>query len=97
MPTTLTILLIFAPLVKGFFNLPEGNRTTFRVGLRHFLQTLPSFFRAAVNKQNKKEKGSSQRKKKDLQRQRLLTLFLFLAVCYESGKPGILNMRDPSK
>ena len=40
MPTTLTILLLFAPLVKGFFNLPEGNRTTFRVGLRPFLQTL---------------------------------------------------------
>lgn len=21
---------------------------------------------------------------------------MFLAVCYESGKPGIINMRDPS-
>lgn len=31
MPTTLTIILLFAPLVKSFFNLPEGNRTTFRL------------------------------------------------------------------
>lgn len=42
-----------------------------------------------------KKRGPSQRKEKDLQRQRLLTLFLFLAVYYESGKPGIINMRDP--
>lgn len=34
-----------------------------------------------------KKRGPSRRKEKDLQRQRLLTLFLFLAVCYESGKP----------
>lgn len=33
MPTTLTILLLFAPLVKSFFNLPEDNGTTFRVEL----------------------------------------------------------------
>lgn len=46
-----------------------------------------------MNKQNKK-RGPSRRKEKDLQRQRLLILFLLLAVCYESGKPGILN---PSK
>ena len=42
--------------------------------------------------QTKQKRGPSQRKEKDLQRQRLLTLFLFLAVFYESGKPP---QRDP--
>lgn len=46
---------------------------------------------APLSLANKTKKiGPSRRKEKDLQRQRLLTLFflvLFLAVCYESGKP----------
>lgn len=41
--------------------------------------------------QTKQKRGPSQRKEKDLQRQRLLTLFLFLAVFYESGKPDPQN------
>ncbi|MFS7898942.1 hypothetical protein Hanom_Chr00s035887g01772181 [Helianthus anomalus] len=41
--------------------------------------------------QIKQKRGPSQRKEKALQRQRLLTLLLFLAVFYESGKPDPQN------
>ncbi|GKF37734.1 hypothetical protein Tco_0114492 [Tanacetum coccineum] len=44
--------------------------------------------------QTKQKRGPSQRKEKDLQRQRLLTLFLFLAIFYESEKPP---QRDPQR
>lgn len=45
-----------------------------------------------MNKQNKKKRGPFQLQEKDLQRQRLLTLFVFLAFSYESGKLASLNI-----
>ena len=74
----------------------KDNRRSQRLGATLFL-SYSSFFMISCRGEQRKKRGPSQQKEKDLQRQRLLTLFLFLAVCYESGKPGILNMRDSSK
>ncbi len=71
---------------------PLQRQQTLSTARRHSISELFQLLHDFVREQTKQKKGP---KEKDLQRQRLLTPFLFLAVCYESGKPGILNMRDP--
>ncbi|CAI9264378.1 unnamed protein product [Lactuca saligna] len=70
----------------------KDNRRSQRLGATLFLSYSSFFMISCRGEQTKQKRGPSQRKEKDLQRQRLLTLFLFLAVFYESGKPP---QRDP--
>ncbi|GKE03932.1 hypothetical protein Tco_1395950 [Tanacetum coccineum] len=70
----------------------KDNRRSQRLGATLFLSYSSFFMISCRGEQTKQKRGPSQRKEKDLQRQRLLTLFLFLAVFYESGKPP---PRDP--
>ncbi|GJT43925.1 reverse transcriptase domain-containing protein [Tanacetum coccineum] len=70
----------------------KDNRRSQRLGATLFLSYSSFFMISCRGEQTKQKRGPSQRKEKDLQRQRLLTLFLFLVVFYESGKPP---QRDP--
>lgn len=69
----------------------KDNRRSQRLGATLFLSYSSFFMILCRGEQTKQKRGPSQRKEKDLQRQRLLTLFLFLAVFYESGKPDPLK------
>nr|GEW82427.1 reverse transcriptase domain-containing protein [Tanacetum cinerariifolium] len=77
-------------------NQAETNYTTTEkemLAVVYAFENFRSFFMISCRgEQTKQKRGSSQRKEKDLQRQRILTLFLFLAVFYESEKPP---QRDP--
>ncbi|GJY12317.1 cytochrome c oxidase subunit 2 [Tanacetum coccineum] len=70
----------------------KDNRRSQRLGATLFLSYSSFFMISCRGEQTKQKRGPSQRKEKDLQWQRLLTIFLFLAVFYESGKPP---QRDP--
>ncbi|GKA31202.1 hypothetical protein Tco_0717507 [Tanacetum coccineum] len=70
----------------------KDNKRCQRLGATLFLSYSSFFMISCRGEQTKQKRGPSQRKEKDLQWQRLLTLFLFLAVFYEFGKPP---QRDP--
>ncbi|GJT84611.1 cytochrome c oxidase subunit 2 [Tanacetum coccineum] len=70
----------------------KDNRRSQRLGATIFLSYSSFFMISCRDEQTKQKRGPSQRKEKDLQWQRLLTLFLFLVVFYQSRKPP---QRDP--
>ncbi|GJR58460.1 cytochrome c oxidase subunit 2 [Tanacetum coccineum] len=70
----------------------RDNIRSQRLGATLFLSYSSFFMISCRSEQTKQKRGPSQRKEKDLQRQRLLTLFLFLAIFYESENPP---QRDP--
>ncbi|GJX48675.1 hypothetical protein Tco_0273865 [Tanacetum coccineum] len=70
----------------------KDNIRSQRLGATLFLSYSSFFMISCRGEQTKQKRGPSQRKEKDLQRQRLLALFLFLAIFYESKNPP---QRDP--